>query len=473
MRLSPKPASIIAVFCVWAFILTVLGSVGTVQADHASRYAPTSTPSKGGASVWFYVTALRIPTYQYQDALTPTAPEDSIYPYPRLNFDKIRPPIAKNYTAVVLENQYLSVTVLPSLGGRIYRIRDRMTGRDITYRNPVIKPTQWGMRGWWLATGGIEWAFPTEEHGLNEWRPWKYRTEQGATQASVIVHDTEDRTGLIVWVKITLDATHAYLTLAPGVHNPTDTSRSFQFWLNAMLSLSKNSVSDDTHFVVPASTIRIHSTNDANLPMAGTNIDWPVYSGRDLSLYRSWQGQLGFFANPANANFAGAYDVRADQGVVRIFPRESVPGVKVFAPRGIDPSQWTDNNSGYFELWGGVTPTFWDTTTLGAGQTLEWTERWYPVSGLRGAFNYADDVAAVRITKLEKQVQLTVGPTAWMSGKVVLWLNGNKVSEWFATMSPGRPFRQTWNATVPMDGGLDLQILDKRGQIITQYGDSP
>jgi hypothetical protein len=240
-----------------------------------------------------------------------------------------------------------------------------------------------------------------------------------------------------------------------------------------MLSLSHNRVSDRTRFILPATSIRIHSTDDVDLPDPGTIVPWPNYNGRDLSLYQNWKGMIGGFVSPvAQADFVGAYDEASDQGVVRIFPREVVPGVKFFAPRDLDPGLWTDDKSTYFELWGGVTPTFWDSAVLASGQTLEWQERWYPVSGLHGAFNYADEVAAARIVNLGNQVQVAIAPTQVITGKVILWLSGRKVAEWPARMRPGRPFQQAWDKQETPDDSLGVTILDIYGRLIAQYGNS-
>ncbi|MCZ7671376.1 MAG: DUF5107 domain-containing protein [Chloroflexi bacterium] len=66
----------------------------------------------------------------------------------------------RTFQAITLHNRYVSATVLPELGGRLYQFTDKMTGRQLLYNNPILKPTVWGHRGWWLASGGIEWAFP-------------------------------------------------------------------------------------------------------------------------------------------------------------------------------------------------------------------------------------------------------------------------------------------------------------------------
>jgi hypothetical protein len=62
-----------------------------------------------------------------------------IYPYPTTQ--KIsREKKDKVYNAVVLENDYLRVVVLPELGGRIQRAYDKTNGYDFVYYNHVIKP---------------------------------------------------------------------------------------------------------------------------------------------------------------------------------------------------------------------------------------------------------------------------------------------------------------------------------------------
>lgn len=80
--------------------------------------------------------------------------------------------VLRPFRAVILENAYLQLTILPGLGGRIYECIFKPTGQNIFYRNEVLKPTSWGPltreQNWWLAAGGMEWAFPVDEHGY-EW----------------------------------------------------------------------------------------------------------------------------------------------------------------------------------------------------------------------------------------------------------------------------------------------------------------
>ncbi len=58
--------------------------------------------------------------------------------------------------ALVLENDRLRATVLPGLGGRLYSLFHKPTGRELLYRNPVFQPADFALAGAWFS-GGVEW----------------------------------------------------------------------------------------------------------------------------------------------------------------------------------------------------------------------------------------------------------------------------------------------------------------------------
>src|SRR6516225_7663482 len=51
------------------------------------------------------------------------------------------------YEAVILENEFLKIMILPELGGRIQRAYDKVKQRDFIYYNQVIKPALVGLAG--------------------------------------------------------------------------------------------------------------------------------------------------------------------------------------------------------------------------------------------------------------------------------------------------------------------------------------
>lgn len=426
-------------------------------------------PPVGAAAPRIYETTLTIPTYGYEAAFQPTSPEDPIYPYPRLNFDLVGPPAPRAYRGIVLENGFVSITILPELGGRIYRWVDKATGRRLLYENPIIKPTPWGYRGWWLAAGGIEWAFPVDEHGLNEWRPWSYSIGTTAYGSSVTVSNVEDRTGMEVGATISLDTGHAYLVIQPWVRNNTSTTHPYQLWLNAMLALNNNTISPQTQLIVPATEVLIHSSSDGGVPGSGSSMSWPFYGGRDMSRYGNWQGWLGFFVPNVYAGFIGVYDHAIEQGIVRAFSPGWPAGSKFFGPATISPATWTDDNSNYLELWSGATGSFWGYATLNPGESFSWTEFWYPVHGM-GGFTHANRAAALRLVETTSGAEVSVAVSGGVNGQVTLWVGGQRVALWPMTLYPGQTFRASWTRPGGIAGALGVRLEREDGSVVAQTG---
>ena len=449
---------------------------------------PTPPPVEPGAP-WIEQGTITIPSYQYDhpDCLV-TLPSDHIaYPYPGINHDCVfqKPMIDRSFNAVTLHNSYVAVTVLPALGGRLYRWQDKVTGRQLLYANPVLKPTAWGWRGWWLASGGIEWAFPTDEHGLNEYRPWDHTMEVLSDTVSITVSDVEDQTGMTVGVTITLDADHTFMTLDPFVLNNTAVSHNYQYWLNAMIALGDNTTNDQTEFIVPATQVQVHS-RDAGatyLPEAGQWMNWPEHNGRFFNIYGTWDHYLGFFAPTLNAGFTGVYDHTAQQGIVRVFDQAQMPGSKYFGPANLGSGLWTNDDSVYVEMWSsGVTPDFWTYVPLAAGQSKTWTERWYPVSSL-GTIDVANESGALRLDETSGGAEIGLQVTAVTSGTLSLLVDGIPTASWPGPFLPEQPLDLVWErpamsgSTVSrlpqgpagVEGPIGIQLLDEQNQVLLQF----
>ena len=445
-----------------------------LQQSQDSTVTPTPSPIEPGMP-WIEEGVITILSAQYDhpDCLVPTLPGDFVYPYPRINHDCVaqRPYLPRTFQAITLHNAYVAVTVLPELGGRLYRWQDKVTGRQLLYENPVLKPTAWGWRGWWLASGGIEWAFPTDEHGLNEYRPWAYTTDVTAETVSITVSDVEDQTGMTVGVTVTLDGEHSYMTLAPFVLNDTAVAHDYQYWLNAMIALDGNIVGDETEFIVPATQVLVHS-RDASatyLPAAGEWLNWPEHNGRFFNMYGTWDHYLGFFAPALSAGFSGVYDHDAEQGIVRVFDIATMPGTKFFGLANLESNLFTIDDSVYMEMWSsGVTPDFWTYVTLAAGQSRHWEERWYPVSELAG-FRMANEFGALNLRETDTGAEIGLQVTAVTSGTLSLLVDSVPTASWPGPFAPELPVTFSWERPSGVDGSIILQLLDAQNQVLLQF----
>lgn len=343
----------------------------------ALRYA---APPFAGVQV--RETSIEIPTYGYEQALTPTNPGDPIYPYARLDPARVGPPQSRAYRALIVENRFLELTLLPELGGRVYRAVDKATGWNMFYQNPVIKPAPFGQRGWWLGAGGLEWAAPTEEHGYLEASPWNMAWTRQNAQVNVDLSATERQTGLDLLAMVILRADEGRFVASFTAQNATSGPRPLQMWMNAALAPGAvNRIGPAARFVVPTNRMIVHATQDAGLPPPRASIAWPVYNGRDLDAPAAWNGYVGLFAT-GQTPFAGLYDAHLDAGAV-VSHWTNVSGTKIFAfSKNFDRGVFTDDGSDYAELWSGAQPTFWDYPQLAPNESRTITAEWGPLQGL-------------------------------------------------------------------------------------------
>jgi hypothetical protein len=434
---------------------------------------PSPTPSRSAPSpVTIRSGRVTLSTYQYRQALWSDAASPA-YPYPALDHSRVGPPLPEVYETVILENEYLRLVFLPALGGRLYQCVFLPTGQNLFYNNPAIKPSHWGPpeMGWWLAAGGLEWCLPVDEHGYVTAEPWSvetaHRQDGGAT---ITLTHTEQTRKVRAAVTVTLLPGQASFAVSSRLENLEARPARIQYWLNAMISPGSASLSPATQFLLPASEVVVHSTGDGALGTAHTVLPWPVTDGRDLSRYDNWRDWLGVFAPAATAGYMGAYSPETGLGVARIFPREQAPGVKLFAfGQGFgDAATYTDDGSQYAELWGGLTPTFWDWATLPAHGSLEWTETWFPVHGL-GGLSAASAEAALVLTRDGADVRLGVATPRPRDLIVTLTDATGEIYRQACAASPHRPFVTTVRPPRPVDGHLLMQVWGKDAGLLVEH----
>jgi uncharacterized repeat protein (TIGR01451 family) len=414
-RLLPFCAVILAV----AFAVLLSRSTSPVSRASA-RLAPTTTITTD---------TIVIPTYPYAAFLYTATNTTYHIPYQWLHWAQYTgshpQPVNQTYTRLTLENEWLRVSLLPELGGRVYELIFKPTGNNELYRNTVIKPTNWGPpeQGWWLAAGGIEWGLPVEEHGYESAIPWMYDVITGADGITVTLRDSTQPDRLRAAISIFLPNNRAVLIVRPRIENDRNVDLNFKWWINAMLapgpgnSIGKqgsNPSGADFKFIFPETQVTVHSTGDSSLPQEGQAMSWPIYNNREMSRVQNWNQWLGFFARPAASHdWVGVIDQAQQEGVVRVFPRSIAPGSKGFAMGWQNPigsSTWTDDGSYYAELHGGLAPTFWDSAFLGAQQAIEWEETWYPFAGLNDLAS-ANAAAALSLEQTGSQLMVNLHST--------------------------------------------------------------
>ncbi len=432
------------------------------------------------------VTSITIPTHVVDNALVyQTNPAYNIS-YARLDRGKYNAGRVENraYTLVILENNYLKLTFLPELGGRIYQAIFKPTGHNMFYQNPVLKPSPWGPgeMGWWLAVGGMEWCLPVEEHGYEWGIPWQYKLTDLPQGAMIELWDTTAVNRLQAKIMVTLPDNAAFFQVTPTLENPTNQPIDYKFWLNAMLAPgAANQVSGSLRMVMPASQVTVHSTGDPRLPGEGGAAGWPLHNSVDWSRLGNWQQWYGFFQRPhAAGDFQAVYDEVADEGAVRVYPSAVAQGAKFFGfgygSQALSPDLYTDDTSSYIEMHGGVAPTFDDTRRLEAHSAITWDEQWYPLAGL-GGLTWGNPSMALYLAASGADTRLDVVVTRPLTDARILVVRRttNEVlyQERLAQLLPGQPYHAPLLPTLGPDA---VAVLVYQGDTLLgayQYNGGP
>jgi len=480
---------------------TVPTTAPSVSSTPPATSSPVPTIAITPAATAIAATSLRIssvtiPTYPYTRYVS-SAIDPTLGNYPLLVLDRSAyaasnpQPVPVTYPLLVLENKYLRLSILPNLGGRIYECFFKPTGNHEFYRNPVIKPTEWGPpsppypagANWWLAAGGMEFGFPVEEHGYEWSARWGYDHVALADGGVMVSVFTRDWRRPYVVVDITLSPEAAYFTVRPRIVNPWGATFRFKWWANAMLAPgAANAAGPELRFIFPNSEMTVHSTGDPTLPGPGQPFSWPIFDGRDLSRLGNWNQYLGFFARPATQaapgssgaeSFVGVYDTAADEGMLRIFPSDVARGAKGFAAgwnAALDWHNWTDDGSGYVELHGGLAPTFDDWHELPPGGEISWQETWYPVAKI-GGVTYATVGGALRLAPGADALRVDLFPTKAVRGQLTVSLPGMDPVVRKVEISPASPFdgEIPYTSAVPAQGEVAITLTDAGGKMVLSY----
>jgi hypothetical protein len=446
LAIHPPPAAFVILSAIALLLLLGISAPAAIPGPAMAAAPPSHTTVT--------TTTVTIAAHVVEPALVQQLNPTYNMTYYRFDRSRYDPGRIENrtFTLIVLENDYLKLTILPELGGRIYQAIFKPTGHNMFYQNPVLKPSPWGPpeMGWWLAVGGMEWCLPVEEHGYEWGVPWQYAIDQRADGVTVNVWDTDAADRLRARISITLLDGEARFRVTPTLENPTGQPIDYKFWLNAMLAPGgANAPGAELRILMPTDQVTVHSTGDPRLPGAWVGISWPVYNGVDWSRLGNWRQWFGFFQRPqAAGDFQAVYDQGYDEGAVRTYDSRVAHGAKFFAfgwgTQAIQPDLYTDDRSSYVEMHGGVAPTFADTRRLEAGQRITWDERWYPVAGL-GGLTWANADVALAVESAADGTSLGVATTRPRSNVRVMLLrrsdNAVLLDETVTQVVPGQPYR--------------------------------
>ena len=358
------------------------------------------------------------------------------------------------YKAVYLENEYLKITCLPELGGRLHSVYDKTTKREVFHKNKVIKPSMIAMRGAFIS-GGVEWNAGPQVHTVTILSPVDVISginEDGSAYLEICNIEKSLRTQ---WtVRVTLHPGKAYLDEEISISNPADAMNPYYFWnCTAFPQLP------GTRFIYPMSLGTDHFGVEF--------FKWPVHEGKDLSWTKNYEEAASIFAVNCKYDFFGAYDVDLDQGVVQVANHNEHSGKKAWTWGQGEygrtcQKNLTDSDGNYIEVQSGPLPTQSDYGILAPGGRISWKEYWYPVHGLLDGFEFANRQVAYRTDRKNGQLEVRIIATEKFQGATCNLFKGDKVIvSKQVDLSPEKTAIVT--LPEPSEGPVTLVIKDSAG----------
>lgn len=300
-------------------------------------------------------------------------------------YDRDRRPRA--LPVLVLENEHLRATVLPGLGGRLYSLLHKGSGRELLYRNPVWQPANLALRNAWFA-GGVEWNLGSTGHTTLTCEPLHAAHVAGPDGTPVLrLWEWERTRNLVQQVDLWLPSDSPLLYVGVRIRNPHPFEVPAYWWSNVAVPQTPG-----TRVVVPADRAW-HYGYSRRLEL----VDVARYDGIDPTYPMRHERAADFFFDlPAGQR---PWIVALDESGTGLLhaSTDRLRGRKLFVwgeSRG--GRRWQDwlsggmGGDGYAEIQAGLAPTQMEHLRLPARTDWHWLEAYGLLEVPAGTVHDAD-----------------------------------------------------------------------------------
>ncbi len=429
-------------------------------------------PRQSWGKVRAWEGTITIPTYGWAEDVNPkfwalegevkfstTVKGSIVYPY-TMQDHLYRTKADRTYKALFLENEYLKITCLPDLGGRLHSVFDKTEGKEMFHLNNVIKPGMIAMRGAFIS-GGVEWNAGPQVHTVTVVSPVDALIGRNTDGSAYLEINNLEKSLRTQWtVRVTLYPGKAYLDEQVRIFNPTDAISPYYFW-----NCTAFPNQPGTRFIYPMTLGTDHH---------GVRFfSWPIHEGRDISWLKNYETWASIFSVDFAFDFFGAYDVDMDRGILQVADHYELSGKKAWTWGNWDfglvsQENLTDDDGPYIEVQSGPLPTQSDYGMLLPRQEVSWREWWYPVHGLGDGFEYATKDVAIQTIREDDKLQLRILATANFPSATCTFSQGDKtLLKKTIDLTPKNPRMLALFSTA--QSPVDVTIKTRKGQLLTSF----
>lgn len=429
---------------------------------------------------------LVIPTYEmdeaekapiFYDVRNHQGTRGNLYPIPMIDtFKNVK--TDKEYEAILLENEFLRITVLPQLGGRIYEGYDKKADYHFVYKNNVIKPALIGLGGAWIS-GGIEFNWP-QHHRPTTYMPvdsWIETGEDGSETAWM--GEYEPLFGMKGMVGVTIWPDKAYVTVKTRLYNPGNAVQTFHWWANLAVHANPDY---QLQFPPDVDYITYHY-KDAVSPfpvVKGEFARADFGEGTDITWYKNIPSPASFFILNSDYNFMGGYDHGRKRGTVHVADHHVSVGKKFFTWGSREFGDvWhknlTDEDGAYLEIMTGCyTDNQPDFSFIAPDETKTFEQTWYALSDMPGLKNAGKD-AAVGFLCTKGSLEICFNATAvHEKARIRVAVKGETLWEEEVSIGPGQPVCRSLKVPkLTEEKDVSAGLYDEGGTELVSYNRRP
>ena len=296
----------------------------------------------------------------------------NIYPYP-MQESYTREVSPTELTAVVLENNQIKAVFLPQLGGRVWELFDKATGKELLHTQDRIQFANLALRNAWFA-GGIEFNIGTRGHSPTSSVPLHaaiVRTPEG--QEVLRMWEFDRLREVVFQIDAWLPEDSPVVFVAVRIRNPNDKTVPMYWWTNAAIPQTP-----ETRMIAPAKSA--YATDyDGSM----TNLDPTNFKGLDATWPERNVQAVDFFFDLAPQE--RRWEVAADQAGdgLALVSSAQLRGRKLFVwGESVGGRRWQDwltTTDGdqprrYAEIQAGLTQTQFEHVPMPAGASWQWVE---------------------------------------------------------------------------------------------------
>ena len=156
----------------------------------------------------------------------------------------------REFRVAVMENEFLRATFLLELGGRLWSLVHKPSGRELFHVNPVFQPANLALRNAWFS-GGVEWNIGTIGHSPFTCAPLFAARVEGPDATPVLrLYEYERLRGVPFQIDAYLPDGSAVLFIRVRIVNSQEHEIPMYWWSNIAVPETQ-----DTRVVVPTDAV--------------------------------------------------------------------------------------------------------------------------------------------------------------------------------------------------------------------------